>query len=378
MTPKQIFILFLLAICKNCISQLPYFGNEIPVTINNYSLDAMEPFISADGNAIFFNSLNDGNTTSLYYAAKVNDSTFNFAGAVPVVNQTVTPRLDAVPSVDTSNNFYWVSTRDYPGNFDNLHRIRFLQVGYTNFGRVYGNIYIYSPGWIIMDAAINYSGNTLIYCNAFFNSCPFGLPCKSALALAQKNNDSTFTKWLNSGSLLSNVNDTANYIIYAPQLSKDELELYYTRALKNIPQTEICVSVRSNANSAFGLPYVLIPMSSTAPEGPTITTDKSKLYYHKKSGGFYKLFLRYKTGMVNIDENADESKIKVFPNPNYGILNIHNAGCSTVYIYNKFGELIKVTSSQTLDLSDLSDGIYNLKIVSEKQILTKKIILRKN
>lgn len=56
----------------------PLFSHETGVTINDFSLDAMEPALSTDGNALFFNSLNDGITTSLYYASKVNDSVFNY------------------------------------------------------------------------------------------------------------------------------------------------------------------------------------------------------------------------------------------------------------------------------------------------------------
>jgi hypothetical protein len=152
---------------------IPVFGSEIPVTINGYTLDAMEPHISPDGNALFFNSLNNGITTSLYYAAKSNDSTFNLVGLMPVVNETVTPYLNAVASLDSLNNFFWVSLRDYPSNFDNLHKVTFGTSSAYNFARVHGNFYIYSPGWIIMDAAINHSGNyrgTSMFCETWYRS----------------------------------------------------------------------------------------------------------------------------------------------------------------------------------------------------------------
>jgi hypothetical protein len=370
---KYFILICICAASLEIFSQAPVFGNEIPVTINGYTLDAMEPFISPDGNAMFFNSLNDGNTTSLYYAGKVNDSTFNLVGPVPVVNQTVTPRLDAVASLDTSNNFYWVSTRNYPADYDNLQRIRFLQPGYTNFGRVHGNIYIYSPGWIIMDAAINNSGDKLIYCNAWFNNCNFGMPCISALALAQKVNDSTFSKLPNSGSLLANVNDTSNYIVYAPQLSKDELELYYTHALKNNPQTEICVAVRSNTNSAFSSPTVIYALSGNIPEGPTITSDKSKLYYHRKSGAQYKLFLRKRAVLTGLKEEENSSILKIYPNPNYGIL---EAGKSVemIEIVDMQGNILLSRASKSLDISGLQPGIYIARLFSAAGVSNQKFI----
>src|ERR1700719_4761516 len=74
----------------------PSFGNEIPVTITGDTVpDAMEPFISPDGNTLFFNSLNNGTTTTLYYATKVNDSTFTFAGGLTGANLLTPPHLDA-------------------------------------------------------------------------------------------------------------------------------------------------------------------------------------------------------------------------------------------------------------------------------------------
>ncbi|MCE3225812.1 MAG: hypothetical protein K0S32_363 [Bacteroidetes bacterium] len=371
--------LFTLVICSfffgKTIAQVPTFGNEIPVTINGYTLDAMEPSLSPDGNAMFFNSLNDGNTTSLYYAAKVNDSTFNLVGLMPVVNQTVTPRLDAVASVDTAKNFFWVSTRNYPTNMYNFHRVKFLTSGYTNFGRVYGDIYVLSPGWLIMDAAINHVGDKLMYCNAWFNGCAFNMPCKSKLGFAQKTNDSTFTKYSNSASLLANVNDTNNYIIYAPELTGDELELYFTRAVPGVAQTEICVSVRSNTSAAFGAPSVLLPMSSTAPEGPTLSADKSKMYYHRNAGGTYKLFLRKKNGIATgIPENSNIRGFEVFPNPTSGIIRINSKETVSVYVYNSAGTFL-FAGSEEINLSGYPTGLYLLRIADKDGFTTKRVIL---
>jgi hypothetical protein len=191
---EKLLIILLFSIGKLFSQTIPTFGNEIPVTINGLSFDAMEPALSADDNALFFNSLNDGVTTSLYYAGKLNDSTFNLVGLVPVVNQTVTPRLDGVASLDSLNNFYWVSTRDYPTIMDNLHRIRFLSSGFTNYGRVHGDFHIYLPGYIIMDASTSFDGNLMIYCNARFGGCLNNMPCEASMGIAQKVNDSTFYK----------------------------------------------------------------------------------------------------------------------------------------------------------------------------------------
>ena len=121
--------LFLSLIISSCTSKdsvvnnslsYPSFGSEINVIVNGLFFDAMEPFISPNGNYLFFNNLNDGINTKLYYAIKVNDSTFNFIGELSGTNQMSTPHLDAVADMDVDGNFYWTSTRNYPTELENL------------------------------------------------------------------------------------------------------------------------------------------------------------------------------------------------------------------------------------------------------------------
>ena len=346
----------------NLKAQNPLYNNEKPVTINGYTLDAMEPHLSTDGNVIFFNSLNDGITTSLHYAGRVNDTVFNYIGLVPIVNQTITPRLDAVASIDTANNFYWISTRSWPSINENLERIRFLTSGYNNRGKVYGNFYINAPGWLIMDAAINYYGDKLIYCNALFSGCS-GAPCKASMGVAQKINDSTFNKTPTSATLFASINDTSNYIVYAPFLTKDELELYYTRLLKGGTQTEVMVVTRSSTNAVFGAPTVLVTAPSVLPEACTLTSDKLKMYYHKYVSGKYELHLRYRVLNTDIHENASEALYTLFPNPTSNNLYItSHTVLNSVTIYNLLGEIVMKLKSnnakEEIAMRDLPNGIY--------------------
>lgn len=350
-----------LLVIVNCVVSLftlgqnPVYGNEKLVTINGYTADAMEPHLHTNDSAIFFNSLNDGVATSLLYALRVNDTTFNLVNFVPVVNQTITPRLDAVASIDTMDNFYWVSTRGYPGNFDNLHRVRFLQSGYTNFGRVHGDFYIYQPGYLIMDAAISYFGNQLIYCNAYFNNCG-SIPCDAFMGIAQKVNDSTFNKLPNTSTIMASINDTANYCVYAPNLTKDGLELFYTRFLKTGFNTEILVATRTSTNGIFGTPSILVNAPGFVPEAPTLSADKSKMYFHKKVGGVYKLFVRYRMLSTDLSEHPLENSITAYPNPANTILNLRSE--IHVTVYDVSGKIKYNGSSQTLDVSEWPNGMY--------------------
>ena len=79
-------IILLTTISQHIYAQFyPTFGPEIKVSINGLTFDAMEPFISLDGNTLYFNSLNSGGNTNLYYATKLNDSTFTFIGSINAI-----------------------------------------------------------------------------------------------------------------------------------------------------------------------------------------------------------------------------------------------------------------------------------------------------
>ncbi|MBN1398062.1 MAG: PD40 domain-containing protein [Bacteroidetes bacterium] len=254
----------------------PEFTDETEVTINGYSMDAMEPFIAKDGTYLFFNNLNDGRNTSLYYAVRINDFEFNFAGEINGVNGTP-PHLDAVASMDEHNNFFFLSTRDYPDIIENYQTGKFNNGTVTDVRPVKGNIYINSPGWIVMDAEISGDGNLLIYSNTHFSGG--SIPDESKLGIAEKN-DSVFIKLPVSDNFLKNINDS-NYVVYAPCYSSDGKELYFTRFREGTLTAEICVSVRNDTSEIFSIPdKIEIPGNVT--EAPTLTGDGRIIYYHKK------------------------------------------------------------------------------------------------
>ncbi len=279
----------------------PSFDSEIEVTINGLSFDAMEPFISPNGDYLFFNNLNDGINTKLYYATKINDSTFNYVGELIGANQTVTPHLDAVADMDINGNFYWTSTRNYPAELNNLFHGTFNAGNINDIERVQGNFNTNIPGWLIMDHGISLEGQYLYFINARFDDSNCQGPCETKLGIAEKTNASTFNTLSNSESILQNINDP-NYIYYAPCISSDNLELYYTRYLNEQITTntvfEICVAVRSNSSSEFSIPKVLFSKTiSNLIEAPTLTVDKNVLYYHRKTTDSHIIVMRYRSSL---------------------------------------------------------------------------------
>jgi len=276
----------------------PSFGAEKMVTINGLSFDAMEPFLSPDKNYLFFNNLNDGINTKLYYATRVNDSTFNFVGELSGTNQVATPHLDAVADMDSNGNFYWTSTRSYPTELNNLFTGTFSNGNVSNIARVQGDFNMSTPGWLVMDHGISLDGQFLYFNNASFDDANCQGPCETQIGVAKKNEDLTFTKLANSSSILQNINNS-DYIYYAPCISSDNLELYFTRYLKGQITVntifEICVSVRSDATSKFSIPKVLFSNNIlNLIEAPTLTVDKKLVYYHKKTSNTHKIMMRYR------------------------------------------------------------------------------------
>jgi hypothetical protein len=351
----------------------PAFGPEIKVTVTGLTFDAMEPFISDDESTLFFNSLNAGGNTDLYYASKINDSTFNYTGLVGGCYDSSSNHLDAVASLDSAGHFFWVSLRNWPVDPDNLHTGTYASGSVNNIHRVHGDFNVYQPGWLIMDGSISCDGNLLYYNNAYFNSCSFGMPCDARLGVAQKVNDSTFHKLPDTDTLFSNVNDT-NYIVYAPQVTKDGLELYFTRIPDGTVNSEICVSVRDSITGIFSLPAVIHSNNFFVPEAASPTTDKSKVYYHQKdSSGIFHIYLRYRTGSVGLKKQRSGETISVFPNPSTGSIFIRGAEGLSKELFTFTGESILKTKGSSIDLSELPEGIYFFVVRKEENAITIKL-----
>ena len=268
------------------VSQL--YGTERAVEILGYDGVAMEPFISRDGKFLFFNSLNDAKDTSIYFAERVDEDTFRLVGKVPGVNGTP-PHLDAVPSMDQEGRFYFVSIRDYPDSFENFQSGQWGDGGVTGVKSVSGDIYIRKPGWLMMDAEISPNGKDLYYVAADFSKGG-ALPTQAIIALAHRT-ESGFERDKRSEEFFASVNSAAP--TYAPSISDDGLELFFTQLQGK--KTTIFITRRGSVDEPFGIPE-LVSITGDLPEGPSVTLDKKHLYYHKKVGRGYGIFVMTRTG----------------------------------------------------------------------------------
>jgi Tol biopolymer transport system component len=262
------------------------FHSPQPVIIVGYSSHAMEPFISRDGQYLFFNNSNDPSVnTNLHYAQRVNDTTFQYMGEISGVN---TDSLDGVASMDTFGNFYFITTRSYYSDTITVYGGVFDSGVVTDVEPIGQNLTLNELGWLEMDAEVSPSGNTLYFARAFFSGGD--IPDSSNLFIAAKDG-SQFVVSGSSDDIMENIN-TEN-LEYAASITTDELELFFTRAdmSKIIPEMNVMIAKRSSVTEPFGEPQIISAIEGENTEAPSITSDGKNLYFHKKVNGVFSIFM---------------------------------------------------------------------------------------
>ena len=85
----------------------------------------------------------------------------------------------------------------------------------------------------------------------------------------------------------------------------------------------------------------------------------------------------YTTSINTVESN----NISIYPNPTKGIVNIKSAENSNVFVYNILGDLVasfnNISNNSKVDLSNLSEGNYVIKVVSEKESVNQQITIVK-
>ncbi|MGD0302495.1 MAG: hypothetical protein ABSE86_35925 [Bryobacteraceae bacterium] len=85
---------------------------------------------------------------------------------------------------------------------------------------------------------------------------------------------------------MRNVNTGA--LQYAPAISADGLELYFTRATPAaLPR--IMLATRNSVNDPFGEPRVLEALTGFV-EAPSISLDRNEMFFHKRVGEKFVIF----------------------------------------------------------------------------------------
>ena len=244
----------------------------------------MEPFLSRDGSILFFNNSNHPSSdTNIHYAERIDDTHFLYKGELGGVNTT---SLDAVPTIDRSNNFYFISVRSY---FDDLNT---LYKGIYSDGEVISveavsEITKMVPGWLIFDCEISSDGNTLYSVDGRYDED--GGPYEADFFMAVKDGDAF--KRVSDDNTFQNIN--TDKLEYAACISSDSLEFYFTRAdpPPDFSEPKIYRASRRTIDKPFGEP-VLIEEADGFVEAVTLSPDDSILYFHKlDSDGMHRLYM---------------------------------------------------------------------------------------
>ena len=197
------------------------------------------------------------------------------------------------------------------------------------------------------------------------------MPCDALIGVAEKVDDTTFNKLPNTDGVFSNVNDP-NYIVYAPLVTVDGKELYFTRILDGTINSELCVSVREDIADTFSLPTVIYSNDGFVPEAISVTNDKSKIYYHQKNSlGVFEVYMRYRTATLNMNEDQKGNLI-VFPNPTADLLQLQlpqPQSNFTVKIFSTTGQCCLVFQNETtFSVAGLPAGMYVAELETESGI----------
>ncbi len=245
------------------------FHSPTKVTIENYDDDAMEPFMSRDGRFLFFNNSNDPQVdTNIHFAESVSASRFIYRGLLEGANSTA---LDGVPTMDIAGALYFVSTRSYDQSLETIHRGNFSGQSLSGPVLVEG-ISRRQRGWLNFDVEVSADGRTIYYSVGLFTGDP--VPHEADLAVAHQSGD-MFKK--ETGTVFEAINTSD--LEYAAAISKDELELFFTRFSQG--GLAIYRATRPTANQPFGS---VQPVSAAVGhvEAPTLSPDERLLYYHRK------------------------------------------------------------------------------------------------
>jgi Tol biopolymer transport system component len=269
------------ATVRNAGPRYSPFGNPEMVQILGYNdnqgnrSDAMEPFISRDGSILFFNNSNSAPNTELFWATRVNNATtFQFQGQILGVN---VPGLNAVPSMDSDGNFFFITTRSYfsagtAGYLSTIYSGPFSDGSVAQVAPVSG---VAAPqlGQVVFDDEISADGNTLYFTIGYFNGG--NVPTKTTMEVANRSGNG-FVVAPNSARIMAHINN--RLLNYAADVSADELEFFFTRTnLKKGPA--IYMATRKSVNKPFGHVRRIKAITGFA-EAPSISPDGLSLYYH--------------------------------------------------------------------------------------------------
>ena len=74
-----------------------------------------------------------------------------------------------------------------------------------------------------------------------------------------------------------------------------------------------------------------------------------------------------------IESPMHYNNVNIYPNPTTGIINFEGENIEAIEILNSIGEVVCIAENENIDLSDQPNGIFFVKIQTNKCIITRKI-----
>jgi hypothetical protein len=237
------------------------------VTITGYDGSAEDPWITSDGQYLLFDTHSDVTGASgpgqTLYCQMIDYKTCNYVGAVGGLSGDTSGT--AAMTTDDAGNAYYLTSR-YASQGITIAHGTFTAGTVTNIVPTIGiNTSVGN-----MSASPSRDGSMLI-----FSLSP---PSTSTIAMASKNADGSFTPLSNSATLLATANNRTPQVVYGPSLDPTMLELYFVAPFA---PGAIYSAQRSTTTAPFG-PAVEVPtQTTTLVEGPCVSKDGHRLYYHQ-------------------------------------------------------------------------------------------------
>lgn len=255
------------------------FGPMQPVTIEGYSDHAMEPFISRDGQTLFFNNRNEPtDETDLHWATRIDDLTFRYRGRIASANSS---RLDGVASLARDGSFAFTSLRAFESRGATIWMGRWNGEAVTQLDLV-TQLRPGAPPRFNMDGELSAAGARFYVTDNLWAS--IGGLRTSDIRLSIRE-DGRWRRAPETDAWFAAIN-TREGLEYAPATNEAETELYFTRLTRpflGAPRFETFVSVRSKPTGPFGAPVRIDSLQGYV-EAPTVAPDGA-LYVHAMRDG---------------------------------------------------------------------------------------------
>jgi len=176
----------------------------------------------------------------------------------------------------------------------------------------------------------------------------------------------------------------SSYDITTIQPSEETYTISISNALNEIPQDTYQLGLRliqPNADETKDIPWELDARNTYVLFSNELLTIDGYWNANNALEGGWSILGTVSVDNTTLNVNSElESNISIYPNPSKKLLHIMNNDTlvlKTLQVYDMAGRLIKtypLKINNTIDISNLSKGVYNIVIDSEKGDIKKRLI----